>query len=84
MNLDYTKEEVIYMTEKLPSLFGLSMENIKEKIDFYDYIGFHEIVAINPLFLIQSINLSYARYNYLTSRGNKITVDNFKRLFEIK
>ena len=34
ISLGYSHEDVIKMTKVLPSLFGLSIENIKQKITF--------------------------------------------------
>ena len=36
IRLGYKREEVIKMTKTLPSIYSLSIENIKEKLEFYD------------------------------------------------
>lgn len=81
IDLGYTKEEVIKMAKNLPSIYGLSIENIKQKIEFYDSIGIHELAVINPKQLIQSVNLSYARYSFYKDRGIDIDIKSHKKLF---
>ena len=79
--LGYTKEEVIKMTKKLPTIYGLSIESMKQKIDFYDSIGMHELAVINPKQLMQSVNLSYARYLFYKYKGIDIDMNNYRKLF---
>ena len=81
ISLGYTKEEVIKMTKILPSIYGLSIENMKQKIDFYDSIDMHELAVINPKQLMQSVNLSYARYSFYKDRGIDIDMNNYRKLF---
>ena len=69
------------MTKKLPALFSYSTENIKRKINFYKSINLENIVLEDTKHLMQSASLSYARYRYLTSKGIKITKDNYSKLF---
>ena len=77
----YTKEEVIKMTKSMPSIYGLSKENMKQKIDFYDSIGMHVLAVIDAKKLMQSVNLSYARYSFYMDKGINIDIDNYKKLF---
>ena len=81
MDLGYTKEEVIKMTKTLPSIYGLSIENIKQKIDFYNLIGMHELTVIDAKLLMQSTNLSYARYSFYMDIGINIDMNNYRKLF---
>ena len=81
ISLGYTKEEVIKMTKILTSIYGLSIENMKQKIEFYDSIDMHELAVINPKQLMQSVNLSYARYSFYKDRGIDIDMNNYRKLF---
>ena len=81
VSLGYSREEVIMMTKGLPTIYGLSIENIKQKIDFYDSIDMHELATINPKYLMQSVSLSYARYQYFLANGIKLDMSNYKKLF---
>lgn len=81
LKIGYTKEEVIKMTKILPSIYGFSIENMKQKIDFYDSIDMHELAVINPKQLMQSVNLSYARYSFYKDRGIDIDMNNYRKLF---
>ena len=68
--LGYSKEEVIKMTKSLPTIYGLSIDNIKQKIDFYDSIGLHELAINDTKKLMQSVSLSYARYMFYKEKNN--------------
>ena len=81
ISLGYTKEEVIKMTKSLPSIYGYSIENMKQKIDFYDSIDMHELAVIDSKRLMQSVNLSYARYSFYIDRETDINMKNYRKLF---
>ena len=80
-DLGYSNEEVIIMTIGLPQLFGLSIEKIKERIEFYNSINIGEIVLFDSKQLMQSVELSYARYCFYTSFGVTIDINNYRLLF---
>mgnify|MGYP000236532576 CR=1 FL=1 len=81
ISLGYTRKEVINMTKDLPAIYGYSKKNMKQKKDFYDSIGLHELVSVDPKQLIQSVNLSYARYCFYKSQGIDIDMNNYRKLF---
>ena len=81
INLGYTREEVLDMTISLPSIYGFNIENIKEKVEFYDSIGMHDLLVVNTKNLMQSVALSYARYKFYLSLGINISMDNYEKLF---
>ena len=80
-SLGYSREEVIKMTKSLPSIYGYSIENMKQKIEFYDDIDMHDLAVIDPKKLMQSVKLSYARYNFYKDRGIEINMNNYRKLF---
>ena len=43
LTLGYSQEEVIKMTKSLPAIYGYSIENIKQKVEFYNSINLHSI-----------------------------------------
>ena len=67
------------MILELPSLFGLSFENISNKINYYREIGFDFYATEYPKNLMQSVELSYARYNYF--KNNNIEIKNYVYIF---
>ena len=79
--LGYSKEEVIKMTKSLPTIYSLSIDNIKQKIDFYDSIGLHELAINDTKQLMQSVSLSYARYMFYKEKSIEITDRSYKKLF---
>ena len=79
--LGYSRAEVIKMTKSLPTIYGLSIDNIKQKIDFYDSIGLHELAINDTKQLMQSVSLSYARYMFYKEKSIEITDRSYKKLF---
>ena len=77
----YTLEEIIKMTKTLPALFSYSEENIEEKLNFYNNINLSLIAINDTKKLMQSVELSYARYMYFEERGITIDESNYIRLF---
>ena len=52
LDLGYTKEEVLKMTKVLPTLYGLSIENIKQKIEDMIDLGYtkEEVLKMTKLY----------------------------------
>ncbi len=80
-NLGFTQEEVINMTALLPSLFSFSIDNIKRKLKFYHQVDLDFIATNFTQRLMQSVELSYARYEFLKSQGIIVNKNNFLILF---
>ncbi len=81
MEKGYTLEEIIKMTKTLPTLFSYSEENIEEKLSFYNDINLSFITINDTKKLMQSVELSYARYMYFKERGITINESDYIRLF---
>ena len=81
ISLGYSQEDVIKMTKTFPALFGLSMDNIKQKIIFLREIQLDFIAIEDTKYLMQSIDLTYARYMFFKDKGIEVTKDNYRRLF---
>lgn len=70
------------MIKAQPAIYGLSIENIKQKIDFYDYINMRELAINDPKKLMQSVILSYARCKFYTEElGIEVNMSNCSKLF---
>ena len=82
INLGFTYEQVIKMIKLFPAILSLSIETIKEKIDFYRELNILDFIIENPKCLMQSFNLSYARYMfYLMEKNDVINSNTSRRLF---
>lgn len=81
ISLGYSYNDVIKMTNTLPTLFGLSIENIKQKITFLKQIDLDFIAVNDTKKLMQSIDLTYARFSFFKDKGMEITKENYRRLF---
>ena len=81
ISLGYSRADVIKMTKSLPSLYSLSIDNIKQKITFLREIQLDFIVIEDTKQLMQSIDLTYVRYMFFKEKGIEVTRDNYRRLF---
>ena len=81
ISLGYSKEDALKMTKLLPTLYGLSIENIKKKIIFYKQNNLDFIVVDDTKNLMQSIDLTYARFMFFKEKNIEISQDNYSRLF---
>ena len=81
IDLGYTKEEAHHMTISLPTLLGYTKESLEKKVRFYDSIGLHDMAVETPKNLMQSVELSYARYQLYASEGIQIDMSNYGKLF---
>ena len=81
MDFGYTREEVIDMTMKLPSIYEFNIDNLRMKKEFYDMIGISDIFLVSTVDLMQGIDLSYARYMFCKSIGLEINMSNYRVLF---
>lgn len=79
--LGYTDNQVIDITISLPAIFGLSDKNLLDKIRYYKEIGLSDLIIIKPQILIQSIELSYARYEYMKTKNIVININKCSNLF---
>ena len=67
--------------KNLPSLFGYTIENIIDKIEFYNLIGLHDLFIKYPKKLMMSLDLAYARYMFYKDIGIIIDASNYSKLF---
>lgn len=72
--LGYSHNQILIMTKNMPSIFSFNTDTLKDKIEFYKSIKLEAIFINKPKNLIQSEELSYARYKFYESIG--ITIDN--------
>ena len=79
--LGFDMDEIIKMTVKFPSLYSLSIDNIKRKKEFYDMVGLTNVMILEPKYIMQSIELSYARYIFCRNIGIDIDMSNYRILF---
>jgi len=77
----YSEKDIIKMTKQLPALFGLNQENIDKKMEFYNQLDLGFIIIYDTMKLMQSVELTYARYRFLSDLGIIINDDNYLKLF---
>ncbi len=76
----YSMEEILKMTKKTPTIYSASIENLSDKLEFYNSIGMHEMITEKPMNLIQSTQLTYARYMLWKEKGVIIDNSNYNKL----
>lgn len=77
----FTDEEAKKIVIEYPSILSLNVDSLREKLEYYNNIGLHNVIVRTPKNLIQGLALSKARYNYFRRNGLKIEESNHKRLF---
>lgn len=77
----YMKEEAIKMTKCFPGIFGYANDNLIQKIEFYNSIGLHDLIAKKAKALMQSIELSKARYSFYKEISVDIDDTKMHKLF---
>ena len=81
MKMGYSYDEVLKMSKTFPAIYGLNLESLGEKIDFYNSIGLHKMTVDDSRQLMQSTRLSYARYMFYKEHGLVIDMETYKKLF---
>lgn len=82
MNLGYEKNDVLNSIYKFPGLFGFSESTLKEKILYLKEIGLGIILMKSPKDLMQGIDLTYARIEFLKEKGIPQTEEDYYLLFQ--
>ena len=74
------------MAKSFPPIYSYNTDNIKQKIDFYDSIGLHELAINDTKKLMQSVSLSYARYMFYKEKNieNKFKLKIMQKRSEIQ
>jgi len=79
--LGYSQNNVVKMTKQLPSIYSYSIENIKQKIELYRLMNISHILVEKATYLMQSCELSFARYMFYKNKGIIIDENNYPKLF---
>ena len=79
--LGYTKEEVIKMTIQFPGIYSASKEKLIEKIKYFQERYLNIIVLNDTKQLMQSLELTHARYEFFKEENIQIDQKNYKKLF---
>ena len=82
VKLGYDKENIVKITKASPEIYSYSTSKLQQKLEFYNSIGLHNIIIKRPKNLMQSVELSYARYMFYKENGINIDETNFKKLFD--
>lgn len=77
----YSEKEINKMTVNLPQIYGLNEDNLDGKIWYFNLQGMGELIFNQPLNLMQSVELTYARSCFLVSSGYTLEQSTFKYLF---
>ena len=83
LEFGYTKEEVIIISKVFPAIFSFSSESLSLKLDYYKFLNIERSFIKAPKNLIQSIELSYARYEFFKQNNMFMGSEQFKQLYGI-
>ncbi len=80
-NPNFSKEEIHRITVLYPTALANRTATVNEKMNFIVSIGLKKAIIDNPRNLIQSIDLTYARYLFLKDNGVFLNSENYTDLF---
>ena len=69
LNRGFSKEETISITVRVPNVFSYSFDSVNKKLDVLRSVSLEDEVVKRPSYLIQGVDLSYARVKYLKSHN---------------
>ena len=73
LNRGYSKDEAIFITVKLPVVYSYSIDSLNEKFSILSGVGLDKEVLNRPSYLMQSVELTFARMNFL--KDKKVVFD---------
>jgi len=79
--LGFDDNVVRFLFYNFPQIISLKESCINEKYNYYFQLNLLEIFVKKPKCLIQSLELTDARYRYLISKGILVNEDNYSKLF---
>ncbi len=68
-DFNYTKEEVSYLISVFSSILAFSKDTLIKHLDFYQQLNFQKEILNSPHKLIQSVELTKARINFLNENN---------------
>ena len=80
-NLGLDKNIVKIVFYKFPQIISLKEDNINSKYELLSKLNMLNIFIEKPKYLMQSLNLTTIRYNYLINKGIKVDNTCYKKLF---
>lgn len=81
MCFGYTKQEVIKMSIAFPGIYSFNKDKLMAKIKYFQKINLDKVVLCDTKQLMQSLELTHARYEFLKENGIEIDDENYKMLF---
>ena len=80
-NLGLDKNVVKIVFYKFPQIVSLKEDNINSKYELLSKLNMLNIFLEKPKYLMQSLNLTTIRYDYLINKGIKVDNTCYKKLF---
>lgn len=81
ISLGYTKEQELKMTVIFPGIYSFSKEKIMNKIKYFQERKLEKVILHDTKQLMQSLELTHARYEFLKENGIEINDQQYKELF---
>jgi len=81
LRLGFDDNAVKTLFYKFPQIISFKESTMKKKYNYYLNLDMLEIFAKSPKYLMQSLDVTEARYTYLINKGLQINKYNYKKLF---
>lgn len=79
--LDFERNQVLWICLNYPAIISARIDSTKEKVDYLREIQLEPAILKKPKILIQSVALTYAKYEFYKDQGIEIDMDNYNLLF---
>ena len=79
---NYTNDQIIKITAGYPGVIGTEEKRFKTKLAYYNSIGLHDYIVQRPKDLIQSVELTHARYQFFIDNDIEINKTTQQSLFK--
>lgn len=80
-SFSYSDLEILKICTNFSSIFSFNLDNIYLKLEFLKNVGLEKVIVATPMILIQNLELTKSRYNFLIEHEVSIASYNYKELY---
>lgn len=81
LKLGFSKDNAKKIFYKYPKILSIKEETLTDKYNYYLKLDFLNIFFEKPMYLMQGIELTSARYKYLINKGIEVSNTSYSKLF---
>lgn len=81
LKLGFNENIIKIIVYNYPKILSFKIDTLNKKYNYYLQLDMLEIFVKNPSYLMQGIDLTNARYQYLINKGLEVNKNNYGKLF---